>query len=266
VVGTNVNPHTISGINRLDDQTKHDIYTRLIPPQVLDRFKINPNYIDHAGNDLLEISCAAGSSDTQLALWHEYGFPDPILFGHITDTVHGMIHVLLYILNDPDSPRFDVDHMPDGAPTMFGTLKRNLDAEIAAMKFGLAPGQIRRGLNILKSAVQSFDHFILSLNHDMYFVEPLYYHNAIIFEHYGFTYEKGRRLMEKIQSGFTPGGEYYNRLDGSSPFRLPEAAQSIRLRSWAIHDFIMDEPFTGVTMYKRIGNPSQIRTSKNCQW
>jgi acetoin utilization protein AcuC len=72
--------------------------------------------------------------------------------------------------------------------------------------------------------------------------------------------------MEKIQSGFTPGGEYYNRLDGSSPFRLPEAAQSIRLRSWAIHDFIMGEPFTGVTMYKRIGNPSQIRTNKNCQW
>ncbi len=180
--------------------------------------------------------------------------------------VNGMIHVLLYILNDPDSPRFDVDRMPDGTPTMFGTLKRNIDAEVAAMKFGLAPGQIRMGLKILKSAVQSFDHFILSLKHDMYFVEPLYYHNAIIFERYGFAYAKGRRLMERIQSGFTPGGEYDNLLDGSSPFRLPGATQSIRLRSWAIHDLIMDEPFTDVTMYRRIGSPSQIRTSENCYW
>lgn len=266
MAGTNINPHTISGINRLDRQTKHDIYARLIPPQVLARFKISPDFVDPAGNNLLEISCAAGSSDTQIALWHEYGFPDPILFGQITDTVHGMIHILLYILNDPKSPRFDVDRMPDGAATMFGTLKRNKDAEAAAMKFGLAPGQIRRGLNILKSAVQSFDDFILSLNQDMYFVEPLYYHNAIIFERYGFAYEKGRRLMEKIQSGFTLDGEYSKRLDGSSPFRLPEAAQSIRLRSWAIHDLIMDEPFTDVTMYKRIGSLSKISTSINCRW
>lgn len=266
MTGTTVNPHTISAINRLDKQTKHDIYARLIPPQVLDCFNIGGNFVDLTGNDLLEISCAAGTSDTQITLWHEYGFRDPILFGHITDTINGMIHVLLYILNDPNSPRFDVDRMPDGAPTMFGTLKRNIDAEAAAMKFGLAPGQIRRGLNILKSAVQTFDDFILSLNHDMYFVEPLYYHNAIIFERYGFAYEKGRRLMENIQSRFMPGGEYFARLDGSSPFRLPEAAQSIRLRSWAIHDLIMDEPFTDVTMYKRIGSPSQIRTSKDCQW
>ncbi len=264
--GLKNNPHTVSGINRLDKKTKHNIYSRLIPPQVLDRFQISPNYIDPAGNNLLEITCNAGSSDTQLSLWHEHGFPDPILFGHITDTVHGMIHVLLYILNDPDSPRFDVDCMPDGTPTMFGTLKRNREAEIAAMKFGLAPGQIRRGLNILKPAVQSFDHFVLSLNHEMYFVEPLYYHNAIIFERYGFAYEKGRQLMERIQSGFLPGGEYYDRLNGSSPFRMPAAAQSIRLRSWAIHDQIMDEPFTGITMYKRIGSPAQLRTSINCQW
>ena len=264
--GTKIIPHTLSGINRLDGQTKHDIYARLIPPQLLDRFKISPDFVDPAGNNLLEISYAAGSSDTQLALWHEYEFPDPILFGHITDNVNGMIHVLLYVLNDPDSQRFDVDRLPDGTPTMFGTLKRNIDAEVAAMKFGLAPGQIRKGLKILKSAVQSFDHFILSLKHDMYFVEPLYYHNAIIFERYGFAYTKGRRVMERIQSGFTPGGEYYNLLDGSSPFRLPGATQSIRLRSWAIHDLIMDEPFTNVTMYRRIGSPSQIRTSENCYW
>jgi hypothetical protein len=61
-------------------------------------------------------------------------FPDPILYAHLTDTMNGQIHILLYILNDPDSPRFDVDKMPDGTPTKFGILKRNVEAEIKAMR------------------------------------------------------------------------------------------------------------------------------------
>ncbi len=59
-------------------------------------------------------------------------------------------------------------------------------------------------------------------------------------------------MMERIDSGFAPGGELRARLDGSNPFRMPEAADSIRLRSWAIHDGILDETFTNITMYKEI--------------
>jgi hypothetical protein len=174
--------------------------------------------------------------------------------------------VLLYILNDPNSPRFDVDRMPDGSPTRFGTLKRNLTAERAAMEHGLAPGQVRRGLRLLQPATAAFEDFITSLGHDMYFVEPLYYHNAVIFERYGFAYQMGRRRMEAIHAGFQEGGELYRALDDANPFRPKRAANSIRLRSWAIHDGILGEPFTDVTMYKRIGRSADISTTPGCAW
>jgi hypothetical protein len=180
--------------------------------------------------------------------------------------MNGQIHVLLYILNDPESPRFDVDRMPDGSPTRFGTLQRHLEAEKAAMDYGLAPGQVRRGLRLLQPATAAFEEFLTSLGHDMCFVEPLYYHNAVIFERYGFAYQIGKRRMESIHAAFQEGGELYGRLDGSNPFRSAPAANSIRLRSWAIHDGILGEPFTDVTMYKRVGKSANISTTPGCAW
>jgi hypothetical protein len=180
--------------------------------------------------------------------------------------MNGQIHVLLYILNDPEAPRFDVDRMPNGSPTRFGTLQRNLEAEQAAMRSGLAPGQVRRGLRLLQPATAAFEQFITSLGHDMYFVEPLYYHNAVIFERYGFAYQMGKRRMEAIHAGFQEGGELRGLLDDSNPFRSPAAANSIRLRSWAIHDGILGEPFTDVTMYKRVGKRAEISTTAEAEW
>jgi hypothetical protein len=118
----------------------------------------------------------------------------------------------------------------------------------------------------LHSATNAFEEFITSLEHDMYFIEPLYYHNAIIFERYGFAYQMGKRQMDSIQAGFQPGGELCQRLDGSSPFRPSHAADSIRLRSWAIHDGILGEPFTNITMYKRVGKSANIDTALGCKW
>jgi hypothetical protein len=174
--------------------------------------------------------------------------------------------VLLYILNDPTAPRFNVDKMPDGSPTKFGILQRNLGAERAAMEAGLSPGQVRKGLRFLQPATAAFEEFVTSLGHDMYFVEPLYYHNAVIFERYGFAYQMGKRQMESIQAGFQKGGELRQKLDGSNPFRTSNAANSIRLRSWAIHDGILGEPFTNVTMYKRVGKSANINTAHDIAW
>lgn len=257
---------TLGSINLLPDADKREIYTRLIPPDLLSRFNIPKNFKDQNGRDLLLMECPPGSTSTEMRLYHQAGFPDPVLHGDISGTFNGLVHVLLYILNDPTSPRFDIDRMPDGSPTYFGTVQRNLDAELTAMRFGLAPGQIRRGLRMLKPAIEAFEYFISSLGQDMFLAEPLYYHNAVLFERYGFSYEKGKRLMERIQAGFLPGGELAGQLDGSSPFRQPEAAESIRLRSWAIHDGLLGEPFTGVTMYKRIGKNAGISTCPNCCW
>ena len=173
---------------------------------------------------------------------------------------------LLYILNDPISPRFNVDKMPDGSSTQFGIRKRNLEAEIAAMQAGFSPGQVRRGLRILRQAMATCEEFVSSLGHDIYFIEPLYYHNAVIFERYGFGYQMGRRHMNEIQAGFEEGGELRQKLDDSNPFRSSKAANSIRLRSWAIHDGVLGKPFTNVTMYKRVGKSANISTTQGCEW
>jgi hypothetical protein len=259
-------PSTIGGINRLPPSEKRDIYTRIIPPQLLERFSIQLDGSGEQGDFELVLNAPDGSSSAEMSLYHKKGFPDPVLYGHITDTLSGQIHILLYILNDPESPRFPVDRMPDGSPTRFGILQRNIQAEIEAMEYGLSPGQVRRGLRMLGEAIQSFESFVSHLGHDIYFVEPLYYHNAVIFEKYGFAYTKGRRLMERIQAGFSPGGDLLAALDGSTPFRSPKAANSIRLRSWAIHDGILGEPFTGVTMHKQIGKSAGIQTCTGCDW
>jgi len=258
-------PSTIGGINLLPEVKKREIYSRYIPDVLLERFNIPPFKPD-VPNKLLQFNFEAGSTNVEIKLFHKEGFPDPILYGHLTDTLSGQIHILLYILNDPDSPRFDVDKMPDGTFTRFGILQRNIEAETKAFEAGLAPGQIRSGLRMLGQAIENFEGFSMELGHDMYFIEPLYYHNAVIFERYGFAYQTGKRRMEAIHAGFQPGGELFARLDGSIPFRTMDAANSVRKRSWAIHDGIMDEPFTNVTMYKRVGKSAGISTTPNCKW
>jgi hypothetical protein len=262
---TTLSPTSISSISRLDTAQRREIYARLIPPEILADFGLSPYLVDVGGNDLLEIDTAPGGSAVELSLFHQNGARDPILYGHLTDSLNGQIHVLLYIMNNPHAPRFDVDQLPDGSPTRFGTLARNLEAEAAALKAGLLPGQIREGLHRLKEAQASFERFVASLGHGLYFVEPLYYHNAIIFEQYGFAYQSGRRLMERIHRGFSAGGEFLEALDGSL-FRNKEAERSIRWRSWAIHDGIMGQPFDRVTMYKTIGKGASMSTAPGLSW
>jgi acetoin utilization protein AcuC len=260
-----MHPSTIGGINKLPENEKRAIYARYIPKSLLERFHL-PEADSQRIQSLLQFRFAPGSSDVEMSLFHERNFPDPILYAHLTDTLNGQIHILLYILNNPESPRFDVDKLPDGTPTRFGTLHRNLAAEQSALETGLAPGQVRRGVRLLGDAISAFEGFVSSLGHDMYFVEPLYYHNAVIFERYGFAYQMGKRLMDSIQAGFQAGGDLSALLDGSNPFRQPDAGHSIRRRSWAIHDGILGEPFTHVTMYKRVGKHAGISTTPDCDW
>jgi hypothetical protein len=258
-------PSTIGAINLLPEDEKRAMYARYVPPELLKRFNL-PLLTSSAARDLLQFRFEPGSSDVEISLFHKAGFQDPVLYGHLVDTLNGQIHILLYILNDPDSPRFDVDKMPDGSPTKFGTSQRNIEAEKSAMQAGLAPGQIRRGLRMLSQAIETFEKFATELGHEMYFIEPLYYHNAILFERYGFAYQVGKQLMDTIHKGFQAGGEIHNRLDPSNPFRQPDAANTIRKRSWAIHDGILGEAFTNVTMYKRVGKGAGLNSAPDCEW
>ena len=212
------------------------------------------------------MAASPGTVDTELAIYHKFGFEDPVVYGQITDTVSGQIHIMLYVINDPASERFDVDRMPDGSPTGFGAIKRNIPAEIGAMEYGLAPGQVRSGLRLFQYAADAFEDFAVLLNHDRYFAEPLYYHNAVLLERTGFAYLRGRRLMESLDAAFAPGGELRAKLDGSNLFRQPHAADHIRLRSWALHDGIAGQPYTDVTMYKVIDKHAGVKTTADIDW
>ena len=225
-----------------------------MPEPLLARFGIQPDsFCDAAGNSLLTIRAAQDTSSAEIELRHAIEAPDPLAYLHVADTVSRQITVLLFVINDPAAPRFDVDRLPDGTKTHFGTETRNIPAEVAAMQAGLAPGQVRRGLRLLPQAAASFEFFVKTLGHDLYLVEPLAYHVAIVLERYGFKYQQGRRRMQDIHARFGPGGDLQARLDRSSPFRQPGAERSIRGRSWAIHDGLLGEPFTGLRMYRQLG-------------
>lgn len=257
--------YSIAGINKLSYEEKRAILLPLIPEELFRRLSLPRNLIDPNGNDLFQIKGQTGEQDLELKIFHQFGFEDPVLYNHMTDTIHHQIHVLLYIMNDPHSPRFDTNIMPDGTRTKFGTSIRNKEAEARAMGAGLLPGQVRKGLNILSEAVSSFELFVQQLKHQTYFTDPLYYHNAIIFERYGFQYQVGRRKMENIHHRFMEDPKLIEKLDGST-FRKPEAQTSIFFRSWAIHDGILGEVFSNVTMYKHIGKKARVNTAPGIHW
>jgi len=257
---------SISAVNHLPFEMKEAIYRRFIPRELFEMFDLPGDLVDAAGNKLLRLRCRSGSTDVVVDLRHQVDAQDPLLYAHLTDTMNGQIHVLLYILNDPASPRFDIDRMPDGTPTEFGSFRRNIPEEVRAMEAGLAPGQVRSGLRLLRHSIAAFEGFVESLGHEVYFVDPLAYHNAITFEGYGFHYQQGRRRMEQINAGFQPGGQLADRLDGSTPFRQPGFQSSIRGRSWAIHDGILGVPYSDYVMYKKVGSSGNVSTFPDANW
>lgn len=257
--------YSIAGINSLPEQEKRDIFIPLIPDEIFKRFSLPEDLIDAQGNALFKIIGKPGGQSLELYLYHQADFPDPLMYCQLTDTLIGQMHILMYVMNDPTSPRFNVDKLADGTKTAFATRTRNLEAEQAAMEAGLLPGQIRKGLNILSEAVESFEHFVQLLGHNLYFNEPLFYHNAIIFERYGFSYQRGKRKMEEIHRRFQEDEELVAQL-GTNPFRRREAQTSIFYRSWAIHDGILGERFDQVTMYKQVGKKSHVNTTPEIHW
>jgi hypothetical protein len=81
--------YTVSSINRLPTQEKREIYSRLIPPELLQRFSIASDLHDSQGRDLLNLDCVAESPVVEMVLYPSIGFPDPLLYGQMTDTLNG---------------------------------------------------------------------------------------------------------------------------------------------------------------------------------
>lgn len=254
---------SIRQINALPEEQKVKVYCRLIPDEVLTQFGIDPlTWTNVEGIKLVDIEAAPGSGFLRIRVLPFPDFPDPLFQLELGDTGNYQLEVLLVIINDPYSERFNVDRDWTGEPTKFGLMRRNLEEEKRAMEAGLAPGQVRRGLHQMSRQRQLVENFAAGLGHELYLANPLGYHNAIFLEWKGFSYIRGRRKMEWIHEVFQPGGELYEKLDGSTPFRQPDLALTVRGRSWAIHDGILGEPWPvlEVRMFKRVNQHAGVCT------
>lgn len=259
---------SIRSINDLPEIDHERIYGTLIPSDLLERYHISPiEFHSPTGDRLVEIDAPPGTGSIEIKVWHQVGARDPVLYFQLADTPNNQLIVLLFVINDPEGPRFDIDRNWRGERTKFGTMNRNIEAEIEAMQAGLGPGQIRRGLHLSRKVQATFENFVAGLGHELFFFEPLAYHTAILFERYGCNYSVGKKKMEWIDHEFqAPDGELFKRLDSSTPFRMSGAEKTVRGRSWAIHDGILGEPFTAIHMYRRIGIDSGINTFPSAEW
>lgn len=264
----NTLPSSIREINELPDQDKHQIYRRLLPDWLFTEYGIEPDAAQTNLHDtpVVTFRCPTGSRALEIIVKRRAADMDPMLYLNMADTFNNQLLVLLVVVNDPDAPRYNTDIDPDGNRTHFGTSGRNKPAELEAMKAGLAPGQIRRGLRVFKETVPIFERFVQDMGHNMFLIEPLAYHNAIIFERYGFNYLRGRNDMIEIDADFHPGGQLHSKLTSDNPFRQPDAWKTVRGRSWAIHDGILGHPFTGFQMYKRVGIDARVNTFTDARW
>src|SRR5439155_15058701 len=95
---------------------------------------------------------------------------------------------------------------------------------------------------------------------ELFLIEPLFYHSAILYERRGCGYLMGREVMELVHAGFAEGGALRAALDGSSPFREPGAQGTVRGRSWALHDGVAGSAWNGVKMYKANGRHAGVDT------
>lgn len=249
---------SIRGVNALDETDKTKLYLTLFPQAIFEQYGID--VCDPACSARLKLLCPPGASSVELAAYHPDEPRDPMLYLHLADTPTNQLVVLLFVVNDPHSARFDTDRDVHGEPTRFGTVGRNLEAELAAMQAGLMPGQVRAGLGVSRSLLPTLETFVSRLGHKIFFLDPLNYNAALMFERYGCSYSQGLKQMIWINREFAPGGELSMRLDGSTPFRQPGMHRTILGRSWAIHDGILGQPFSGIKMYKRVGVRAGINT------
>jgi hypothetical protein len=252
---------TLRDINTLEQSEKERLYSRILPPRLLERFAISPvSFKGVDGCRKVRFVAPEGLGFLRIEVRLEPGARDCVFFLEIADTQFNQMELAFCIINDPSSPRYDVDLDPAGRDNSFATLGRNIPEEIRAMEAGLFPNQTHRGLRMFPEFLRLFERFVDSLGMEIIIAEPLSYDNAIRYEKYGFDYITGKRLMQEINEGFREGNIYHRRLDGSTPFRRPGTERSVLGRSWAIHDGILDTPWDDIRIYLQVGRNAGVDT------
>jgi hypothetical protein len=254
-------------ITTWDVERQLQLFRVLLPIARLVQFGVDPvTLTDASGRPVTRVVFDASLAGVCIELYHSGDAVDAMMEFELRDTPFNQIEVVWLTIQDPIAPRFSIDVMPNGETTLRGTTRRNLPAEADALSHGLAPGQVRRGLEEFDKAVERMETFMLCLGQRDYVAQPLYYHTAVLFERAGFSYLQGQARMERIDAGFAVAGDLRARLDGSSPFRQRELADTVRGRAWAIHDGILDEQWDRVRMVKRLGVHAQINTCPGVPW
>jgi hypothetical protein len=252
----------IQEINALPREMVEALYLRLVPPALLAQFSINPTTLcGPDGDRLVRITAPADLPWVRIEVRRSREDRDPALLVDVEMSPLSVPELAFVQIADPEGPRYAIDRDMDGQDTLYGTMTRNVPEEMRAMKDGLAPGQVRRGLRMLSTVLERMDEFCgLILGKEIYLIEPLFYHSAILYERRGCGYLMGREIMEDIHRGFGPDGPLTEQLDDASPFRQAGAANTVRGRSWALHDGLSGQTWGGVKMYKAAGRPANLNT------
>jgi hypothetical protein len=252
---------SLLAINRLDDGEKEALYVSLVPLRLRKLLGLAADGLHNAaGERLTTIVAPSGLALLRIEVRARPDDADTVFFLELADTQYHQMELSFCIICDPAAPRHDVDVDESGRRNWFASRGRNLPEELRAMQAGLFPNQTRRGLRLFVEFFPLMERFTDALGMEIIVAEPLSYDNAIRYERYGFDYLRGKRLMMEIDREFQPGGRYHARLDGSTPFRMPGQECTVRGRSWAIHDGILDEPWDEVQIYKMIGVHAGIDT------
>ncbi|HEX9373252.1 MAG TPA: hypothetical protein VF897_19730, partial [Roseiflexaceae bacterium] len=175
----------------------------------------------------------------------------------------GRLHLTHLVSYRPDAPRYNIDRTENGVPLEPGV--RNQTAETAALAAGLAPGQVRAPTDVHPAVLAQVEMLAAALGHPLFLARPRFYHEAVFLERQGFSYTWGEDWMRQLDQRFR-AGELAARLDGSTPFRQPAAAESIRGRSWAVYDGILEEPWPDLWMYKLVGRSAEVDTFPDGVW
>jgi hypothetical protein len=257
---------SIQEINALPREVAEALYARLVPEELFDRFGIDPvTLCDRAGARLVRVTAPADQPWARVEVRSTAEDRDPALLVDVEMSPLSVPELAFVQITDPAGARYAIDRDPDGRDTLFGTTCRNLEEERRAMRGGLAPGQVRRGLRLLSRVLDAMEGFCALIGKEIYLIEPLFYHSAILYERRGCGYLIGRDVMEAIHAGFGEGGPLRKDLDASTDFRAPEAARTVRGRSWAIHDGVGADLWRGaaaggVKMYRAARRPAGINT------
>ena len=252
---------SIQEINALPREVAEALYARLIPDELFDRFQIDPaTFCGVDGVRRVRITAPADKPWARVEVRASTDDRDPALLVDVEMSPLSVPELAFVQITDPRRPRYAIDRDLDGRDTLFGTTSRNLDEELRAMKDGLAPGQVRSGMRLLGRVLETMERFCQLIGQEIFLIEPLFYHSAIIYERRGCGYLLGREVMEEIQMAFGEGGTFRAALDGSSPFRQPGAETTVRGRSWALHDGVGGSAWGGVKMYKAASRPAGMDT------